>query len=461
MASIPTHVALWDVVSCYVLSPGVDAMSEQPQYLTTDEAADILKVSTKTVLRWIHGGRLRACKPGRGWRILVADLPLPAHAQPAEVIYLDDNGSNPIDPIVRDAVIDALNDPPANASSIHVNGTAARYRIETARESIAELVDAMASEVVFTAGATEANNLIIRGFPYRRRLTVITSATEHSSVSNPLRTLADEGRIELRVAPVNRDGVVDLDALSSMLDDTVALVSIAAANSETGVLNPLGQIAEHTHAVGAVFHTDATQFVGRLPLSMRDLGIDALSLSGHKMCGPQGVGALVLNRRLRRQLAPIVSGGGHEDGLRSGSSNVAGLVGLGAAARLAADPDVADQMRNLRDRLAADLIACGGAVNGAAAERLPNTLNIRFPGAFGDVILARTPLIAASVGSACNAGAIEPSPTLLAMGLDRIAAQESIRLSITRFTTEADISAAAETIATTVAEVRQLTQEVA
>ena len=194
---------------------------------------------------------------------------------------------------------------------------------------------------------------------------------------------------------------------------------------------------------------------------MRELGVDALSLSGHKMCGPQGIGALVVNRRLRRQLAPIVSGGGHEDGLRSGSSNVAGIVGLGAAARIAANPDVADKMRGLRDRLTANLIACGGTVNGAGADRLPNTVNIRFPGAQGDVVLARTPRIAASLGSACNAGAIEPSPTLLAMGLGRTAAQESIRFSITRFTTDDDISAASDAIAATVNEVRQLTQEVA
>lgn len=446
-------------MSPYVLYRGV--VSDQPEYLTTEEAADILKLSTKTILRWIHDGRLRACKPGRGWRILVEDLPLPGSEQTVEVIYLDDNGSNPMDPIVRDAVIDALNDPPANASSVHANGISAQYRIDIARDSIAELVDAASSEVVFTAGATEANNLILRGFPYRQRRAVITSATEHSSVSNPLQALAETSDVELRIAPVDGNGVVDLDALGELLDGDVALVSIAAANSETGVLNPLAEIAQRAHVAGAIFHTDATQLVGRLPMSMRDLGVDALSLSGHKMCGPQGVGALVVNRRLRRQLAPIVSGGGHEDGLRSGSSNVAGIIGLGAAARIAADPNIAARMQHLRDQLTANLVAIGGVVNGDAAERLPNTVNIRFPGALGDVVLARTPHVAASLGSACNAGAIEPSPTLLAMGLDRTAAQESIRFSITRFTTEADISAASGAIATTVAEVRQLTQEVA
>ena len=436
-------------------------VSEQPVYLTTEEAADILKVSTKTVIRWIHAGRLRACKPGRGWRILVDDLPLPGSDREAEVIYLDDNGSNPLDPIVREAVVEALSDPPANASSVHANGAAAQDRIDIARASLAELVDAAASEVVFTAGATEANNLILLGFPYRHRRTVVTSVTEHSSVINPLRSIAEDGQIEVRVVPVDRTGTIDLDVLASMLDNTVAIVSVTAANSETGVLNPLDQIAHLAHAVGATFHTDATQLVGRLPLSMRDVGVDALSLSGHKMCGPQGIGALVVGRRLRRQLSPIVLGGGHEDGLRSGSSNIAGIVGLGAAARIAADPGDAARMRQLRDQLTTNLIASGGIVNGALAERLPNTLNIRFPGVFGDVILARTRFVAASLGSACNAGAIEPSPTLLAMGLSRTAAQESIRFSITRFTTQADISAASDAIAATVAEVRQLTKEVA
>lgn len=392
---------------------------------------------------------------------MVDDLPVLGDGSASEVIYLDDNGSNPIDPIVRDAMVEALGDPPANSSSLHVNGAAAHARVEIARETIAELVDAAASDVVFTAGATEANNLILRGFPYSDRRVVVISAVEHSSVANPVRTLADIGLIELRVAPVDRHGVVDIAALELLVDPATALVSISAANSETGVINPLVRIAERAHAVGALFHTDATQFVGRLPLSMREIGIDALSLSGHKMCGPQGVGALVVDRRLRRRLNPIVTGGGQEGGLRAGSSNVVGIVGLGAAARLVANPDNAVQMRKRRDLLEERLSAAGGLPNGAGADRLPNTLNVRFPGALAEVVLARTPQVAASVGSACNAGAIEPSPTLLAMGLDRLAAQESMRLSVTRFTTEADVTAAAAALTATVADVRQLAEEVA
>ena len=261
--------------------------------------------------------------------------------------------------------------------------------------------------------------------------------------------------------PVDRHGQVHLEALSEMLDDMVAAVSIAAANSETGVINPLATIASLVHEAGAVFHSDATQLVGRLPVSMRRTAVDAISLSGHKMNGPQGIGALVANRRIRRQLSPIVYGGGHEDGLRSGSSNVAGIVGLGAAARVAADPDAAARMSDLRDHLTANLVACGGVVNGAGAARLPNTVNIRFPGAARRRHPRPHPTHRRIAWLTCNAGAVEPSSTLLAMGLDRTAAEESIRFSVTQFTTEADISAASSAIATTVAEVRRLTQEVA
>jgi cysteine desulfurase len=435
-------------------------VSDKPSLLTTDEAAALLKVSQKTVLRWISSGRLRACKPGRAYRIHLEDLPVgPGHLDRA-VIYLDDNASNPMDPRVRSEVIGSLNLPPANASSTHSNGVAAHRLVENARECVASLVDASPSEVVFTSGATEANNLFLRGFPWSHRRGLVISSTEHSSVVQPAQALADRGVVDLRVAPVDRQGRIDLVALEDLLDDTVALVSIAAANSETGVLADLARVSSLVHAVGAALHSDATQLVGRLPISMRKVGLDAMSVSGHKMNGPQGVGALVVDRRLRRRLDPIMSGGGHEGGLRAGSANVPGIVGLGAAALIAARPADSDRMRALRDQLVRGLTSNGAIVNAAAAERLPNTVNLRFPGASGDIVLARTPQVAASLGSACHAGALEPSPTLVAMGLSRAEASESIRFSVTKFTTSDEIVGAITAIVSTVSEVRRETEEV-
>ena len=436
--------------------------SEPDEFLTTDETAVVLKVSTKTVLRLVRSGQLPACKVGRAYRIRRSDLVHGAERTQSDVVYLDDNASNPIDPAVRMAMVESLTLPQANASSSHLNGQAARARIEQAREQVAGLVDAHRADVVFTAGATEANNLILRGLArYIRGQRVLISATEHTSVSRVAEALAGSGEIILDIVPVTSRGNLDLDALDNMLSNDVALVSVGAANSETGVLAPFSAAAELAHAAGAVFHCDATQLVGRLPFSMRVSGIDAVSLSGHKMCGPQGVGALVVGKALQRQLTPVLVGGGHEDGLRSGSYNVAGIVGLGVAATLAATPNVAERMLTLRERLTNGLASSGGIVNGAEAERLPNTANVRFPGVPGDVVLARTPVVAASLGSACHAGAIEPSATLLAMGLDRTEADESIRFSITRFTTNAEIDRAVAAITATVRDVRQLTEEVA
>ena len=458
----PPIVARWVLVSCSVLQREVTMQSGPDEFLTTDEAAMALKVSTKTVLRLVRSGQLPACKVGRAYRIRRTDLVRGAEPKRSGVVYLDDNASNPIDPAVRMAVIETLSVPQANASSSHVSGQAARARIEHARAQVAELVDARTSDVVFTSGATEANNLLFRGLVRRiRGRRVLISATEHASISRLAEELAAQGEIALDVIPVTRTGEIDLDALDHMLHDDVALVSTCAANSETGVLAPLAAVADRAHAHGAVFHCDATQWVGRLPLSMRDSAIDALSLSGHKMCGPQGVGALVLDRGLKRQITPVAVGGGHEDGLRSGSYNVAGIVGLGVAATLAANPNISERMLALRERLTSGLVAVGGIVNGADADRLPNTANIRFPGTPGDVILARTPSVAASLGSACHSGAPDPSPTLLAMGLKRDEADESIRFSVTRFTTASDIDRAIAAITTTVREIRQLTEEVA
>jgi cysteine desulfurase len=344
-----------------------------------------------------------------------------------------------------------------NASSAHMVGARSRMLVEEARERVAALVDARPREVVFTGGATEANNLMLRGFDFDGRRLLI-SAGEHDSVRNVAAVLAQS--VPVSTVPLLPSGEVDLDALDALLRaGNVGLVSVAAANSETGVLNPIDRIGELAHRFGALFHCDATQWVGRLPLSMLDFGVDALSCSAHKMNGPQGVGALVARSGVLHQLKPQNIGGGHENGLRSGSYNVVGIAGFGRAAELAADPAVCEQTRSLRDGLVRKLERIGGvAVNGATAERLPNTANLRFEGVPGDALLARCPYVAASLGSACHAGAIEPSPTLLAMGLTRDEADQSVRFSITRFTTEVEIDMAAALLIEAAADLRTLSE---
>lgn len=430
------------------------------ELLTADEAAAALRVSTKTVLRHIKSGQLRASKVGRAWRIRRGDLP--CLGSPASgVVYLDDNGSSPIAPAVVEAIAEVLTHPIGNASSSHAVGQRSRARIEEARERVAALVGARPSEVVFTSGATEANNLILRGLAPSAPGVVI-SAGEHDSVSRVVEALHDEGLVTRTVVGLTSVGSVDLDELDAYLArGGIGLVSIVAANGETGVLNPVEQIAQRVHAAGALLHCDATQWVGRLPWSMSRCGADAISLSAHKMNGPQGVGALVARRGLLRRLRPVQLGGGHENGLRSGSYNVAGIVGLGVAAGLAAAPSDAARVAGLRDQFVDRLSQSVGAVlNGSRTQRLPNTANLRFAGAPGDAVLARCPSVAASLGSACHAGAIEPSPTLLSMGLSRTEAGESMRFSLTRFTTAQDVDRAASEVARAVREVRVM-QEVA
>ena len=425
--------------------------------LTTDEAARVLRVSQKTVLRLVRSGGLRAHKVGRSWRIRRADLPCRLAPEPDGVVYLDDNASNPIHPHVMEAVADVLRMQVGNASSAHGVGQRSSGMVDHAREQLADLVGARPNEVVFTSGATEANNLILRGFPYERRRRVLVSAGEHDSVLRTVEALAESGLITVSVAPLTPAGTVDIGWLEMQLKaGDVSLVSVVAANSETGAINPVKMIADLTHSAGASLHCDATQWVGRLPWSMEQLDVDAASLSAHKMCGPQGVGALVARRSLLRRMRPVATGGGHEDGLRSGSYNVAGIVGLGVASTLAADDADAARVARLRDRLVDRLSTSSGmTVNGASAPRLPNTANVRFEGVAGDAVLARTPQVAASLGSACHAGSIDPSATLLSMGLSREAARSSIRLSVTRFTTESDIDRAADLLNRSVSAVRE------
>ena len=381
-------------------------------------------------------------------------------------IYLDYNASAPLDPRVVEEMLPVLTTGVGNASSAHRFGQRQAGAVELARDRVAALVGGVRSGVVFTAGATEANNLALRGAveaaaPERKRLLV--SAVEHASVRRTARRLADRGLAKVDVIGVTPGGFVDLDALDGLLGPDVLMVSVMAANSETGVLNPVAEVAERAHTAGALFHCDTTQLVGRLPFDMAVAGSDLVSLSGHKICGPAGVGALVGTTAALRRLAPVIEGGGHERGLRSGSLNVAGIVGLGAAARIAAAERSTESARvsALRDRLVTAIQSRlpGVDQNGDTTRRLPNTANLRFAGADAEAVIANMDPVAASAGSACSAGTIEPSEALTAMGLSREAAFESVRFSLGRFTTEADIEEAASSTVAAVEYVRAMLSE--
>ena len=379
-------------------------------------------------------------------------------------VYLDYNASSPLDPRVADAMMPILTDSVGNASSVHRFGRRQAAVVDDAREHVAALVGGRASGVVFTSGATEANNLVLQGAleaaPKSRRR-MLVSAVEHASVAGTARLLADYGLVKLDVIEVTAGGFVEPSTVEEMVGDDVVLVSVMAANSETGVLNPVGEIAERVHAAGALLHCDATQMAGRLPFDMEALGVDLVSLSGHKICGPGGVGALVGTRQSLGQLEALLHGGGHERGLRSGSLNVAGIAGLGAAARIAADEREreSETVGALRDRLVSELQAGLPRVlqNGDPSRRLPNTANLCFVGADAEAVMANMDPVAVSIGSACSAGSIEPSGVLLAMGRSHETAFESVRFSLGRFTTDAEIDTAVESATAAVERVRALT----
>ena len=369
----------------------------------------------------------------------------------APVIYLDHNATTPVAPEVADAMEPYLRAEFGNPSSDHALGRRARQAVEEARTAVAALIGATPSEVVFTSGGTESNNLAIRGVaaqapPARRR--IVTSAVEHPATAAPLALLEGSGWTLTRV-PVAASGIIDLDVALGALDDDVALVTVMLAQNETGALMPVAELAAAARAHGAVVHTDAAQAIGKIPVSVDDLGVDLLSVAAHKCYGPKGVGALYVRRGT--PLSPLVVGAGQEGGLRPGTENVAGIVGLGAAARLAMDHLASDaaRMAQLRDALWRALSArVYGVLRHTPDDAcLPNTLLVSFPGVLGADVLARVPQLAASTGPACHAGERTPNATLLAMGVSPNVALGAVRLSLGRATTQAEIEAAAGLLA--------------
>jgi cysteine desulfurase len=366
-------------------------------------------------------------------------------------IYLDYNATTPLDPAVVEAMEPFLRERFGNPSSAHVYGRMARDAVDRARAQVAALLGAEAGEIVFTGGGSEASNLALKGAVFAalartpaRELHVITSAVEHPATLEPCAFLARLG-CRLTVLPVDRHGVVELDALRRALRQGAHLVSIMHANNEVGTLQPIPEIAALAHAEGALVHADAAQSAGKIPVKVGDLGVDLLSLAGHKLYAPKGIGALYV--RAGVVLEPLVHGAGHEGGRRAGTENVPYIAALGAAAELAdrSLPAATGRLLQLRDRLWGGLrggLGDGIALNGHPALRLPNTVNANFVGWMGAELLEATPEIAASTGSACHEGQVHLSPVLAAMGVPPELGRGAVRLSVGRFTTEADIEKA-------------------
>jgi cysteine desulfurase len=379
-------------------------------------------------------------------------------------IYLDHNATTPLDPEVVERMAWAMREVWGNASSVHHFGQQAKAALDDARGQVASLIGAEASEVIFTAGGTESDNLAIRGaaeaLDAAGRKHLITSAIEHEAVLNTMKALAKRGW-RVTIVPVDASGIVSADRLRSAITDDTALVSVMHANNEIGTIQPIAELAAIAHEHGALFHSDAVQSAGKIPVDVRALGVDLLTIAGHKFYGPKGTGALWVKRGVRL-VAPI-TGGRQERSRRAGTENVPALVGFGAAATLAKTKAMAEAPRlgALRDRLEAGVLASisGTARNGAAEPRVANTTNISIDRIEAESILIGLDLagIAVSSGSACSSGTLEPSHVLKAMGLPHPRTLGSIRFSFGTGNTDADVDRVLEALPPLVDKLRSLT----
>jgi cysteine desulfurase len=383
-------------------------------------------------------------------------------------VYFDYNATTPLAPEVAEAVAVATRDLFGNASSVHHFGQQAKAALDEARSAIAALVHADPSEIVFTSGGTEADNFAIRGaadaLESSGRRQIIASAIEHEAVLNTLKSLARRGW-QTTMLPVDQTGIVSPDRLRELLTDTTALVSVMHANNEIGTIQPIAELATIAHARGALMHTDAVQTVGKIPVDVRALGVDLLSLSAHKFNGPKGAGALWIKRGTRLQ--PILTGGKHERNRRAGTENVPAIVGMGVAARLAAAKMAAESARvaALRDRLEDGILrgVPGTAVNGDPRSRVPNTTNISFDHVEAESLLIALDLdgVAVSTGSACSSGTLEPSHVLRAMGYPAGRVQSSLRFSLGLFSTAEEVDRVVTLLPRLVDKLRGLTRKTA
>ena len=380
-------------------------------------------------------------------------------------IYLDHNATTPPAVPVIDRMAAALREEFGNPSSVHHFGQRSKAALDDARSAVAALVGADPSEIVFTSGGTESDNAAIRGaaeaLEVTRRRHLIASSIEHEAVLNTVKALGRRGW-EVTLLPVDATGIVSPEILASALRDDTAVVSVMHANNEIGTVQPIAELARLSKARGAVFHTDAVQSAGKLPVDVRALGVDLLSLSAHKFYGPKGVGALWIRRGLRL-LSPM-TGGKQERNRRAGTENVAGIVGLGVAATLARTGmhEEGTRLAALRDRLEESVLRAvpGTSINGARAPRVPNTTNISFDRVEAESLLIALDLqgIAVSTGSACSSGTLEPSHVLKAMGLPAHRTQNSIRFSLGHANTEADVERVVTVLPGIVDKLRSLTR---
>jgi cysteine desulfurase len=379
-------------------------------------------------------------------------------------IYMDNHATTPVDPRVLEEMLPYFTDKFGNsASRNHAFGWAAEEAVELSRERIAKLVGATTKEIVFTSGATESDNLAIKGVAemYREKGNhIITAVTEHKAVLDTCKRLEKYG-YRVTYLPVQKDGLVDLEDLKRAMDGKTILVTIMAANNEIGVLQPWAEIGKLCRERGVIFHSDATQAVGKVPIDVNKQNIDLMSISAHKMYGPKGVGALYVRRKNPRvQISPIIDGGGHERGMRSGTLNVPGIVGLGKACALASEemPRESCHLAGLRNRLRDKIMGRLDEVyiNGSMEHRLPGNLNISFAYVEGESLLMGINDVAVSSGSACTSATLEPSYVLKALGTGDDLAHSSIRFGIGRFNTEAEVDYVADRVCETVERLREL-----
>jgi cysteine desulfurase len=379
-------------------------------------------------------------------------------------VYMDNHATTPVDPRVLDEMLPYFKELFGNsASRNHSFGWAAEEATEVARERIAKLVGATTKEIIFTSGATESDNLAIKGVAemYREKGNhIITAVTEHKAVLDTCKRLEKYG-YRVTYLPVQKSGLIDMDDLKRAMDDKTILVTIMAANNEIGVLQPWAEIGKLCHERGVLFHTDATQAVGKVPIDVNKDSIDIMSISAHKMYGPKGVGALYVRRKNPRvQLAAILDGGGHERGMRSGTLNVPGIVGLGKACAICHEemPQESTKLSGMRDRLRDKIMGALDEtyINGSYEHRLPGNLNISFAYVEGESLLMGIHDIAVSSGSACTSATLEPSYVLKALGAGDDLAHSSIRFGLGRFNTDAEVDYVADRVIETVSRLREL-----